>query len=564
MLGRSSMEPNLQDHGEPVSVLNFWEPGGYQRTTKRVFDGYELCNDLAEMIEERAEIETKHANEINSWSTKWNGKIVDKDRVYGSLVGAWKAVFVAADREAEVRLRVKKDLINIVQEIGRWQQDHFHQIRMLNSVHFKEKKDTDVAFENAQKQWANLRKLVEKSKIEYHISSQTEQSAAARYQMFNGDTTISADQHKDIADEVAKSAHLKMEAKAVYEGALRDLTRYNPRYVEDMKKVYGKCQDMEKKRLEFFHERLMSIHQILDLPNDIQFKQIFEDFFKEVEAASSENDLIWWNIHRGIDMPMSWPKFEERCTGLPDALPEVHNVQDGPDAVLEVSAVVQDVSAVVQDVPTAAMGVPVVVQGGPTAVLDTSAVDEDVPAVAQDVSAAVLGVPVAVQDVQEASSRSRTRHRGTPHARRGVGRVATVETSSVALNNQVVGMDDPPIGMVNQPNGMVNQPNGMENQTVADAPAAVSLRRSQRPRTTVVSVVDPTSLPTVAPRSTSRRGSKRPRKCDQCQLKDDQISRMTAEHTIMSNELAIVKQQNADMEKVQQRLRTLRRRNPSQ
>lgn len=55
--------------------LCFWEIGGYKRTTKRITEGNQLCSDLAEMVQERAEIETKTAAMLKSWSKKWAEKI---------------------------------------------------------------------------------------------------------------------------------------------------------------------------------------------------------------------------------------------------------------------------------------------------------------------------------------------------------------------------------------------------------------------------------------------------------------------------------------------------------
>ncbi|XP_055329275.1 protein kinase C and casein kinase substrate in neurons protein 2-like isoform X2 [Paramacrobiotus metropolitanus] len=297
------------DDGEPIEGLSFWEPGGYKRTTKRIADGYQLCNDLVEMVQERCEIEAKYAAYMKNWSKKWNAQI-DKGPEYGSMVGAWKAVLTAADRDADEHLSVKENLINTVQaEVKRWQKDNFHKGMM--SLHFKEKKDIDEEFKKAQKPWIKKLKIVEKYKAEYHNICQKEQSAIVRDKNSKGDPAISEDQRQKIADEVAKLSNLKMSAKASYEDALRDLNSYNPRYMEDMKQVYSKCQDMENRRLEFFRERLLSIHHIVDLSNDMQLKQIFVDYVMGVEAANAKNDLKWWDIQRGTDMPMNWPEFEE-------------------------------------------------------------------------------------------------------------------------------------------------------------------------------------------------------------------------------------------------------------
>lgn len=58
---------------------------------------------------------------------------------------AWKAVLSAADREADVHLRVREHLTNTVQaEVRRWQKENFHKGMM--SLHLKEKKEVDDDF----------------------------------------------------------------------------------------------------------------------------------------------------------------------------------------------------------------------------------------------------------------------------------------------------------------------------------------------------------------------------------------------------------------------------------
>jgi len=58
----------------------FWEVDGHQRVIKRTENGSHMCNELAKLILERAEIEREYAKRLKSWSCKWtesveNGKL---------------------------------------------------------------------------------------------------------------------------------------------------------------------------------------------------------------------------------------------------------------------------------------------------------------------------------------------------------------------------------------------------------------------------------------------------------------------------------------------------------
>lgn len=118
------MADDLDD--ESIEGLSFWEPGGYKKTTKRITDGNQLCNDFVEMVQDRCEVEANYAAAMKGWVKKW-GKHIDKGKhpslcssnfrtslsevsatvslfivvsgpEYGSMESAWKANLTAAER----------------------------------------------------------------------------------------------------------------------------------------------------------------------------------------------------------------------------------------------------------------------------------------------------------------------------------------------------------------------------------------------------------------------------------------------------------------------------------
>uniref|UniRef100_A0A1B6MP57 SH3 domain-containing protein n=2 Tax=Graphocephala atropunctata TaxID=36148 RepID=A0A1B6MP57_9HEMI len=114
-----------------------------------------------------------------------------------------------------------------------------------------------------------------------------------------------------MQDRVQKSKEEVQKGKEKYELALQELNAYNPKYMEDMTVVFDKCQEMETQRLQFFKETLFSIHKCLNVSQDPDLPQIYEEFYHTVNNADHEKDLKWWSNNHGVNMAMNWPLFED-------------------------------------------------------------------------------------------------------------------------------------------------------------------------------------------------------------------------------------------------------------
>jgi hypothetical protein len=66
----------------------FFEPGTYSIALKRCENGHNLAQQLAEMFEERAQVELVYTNQLRAWSRKWHGELV-KSHEYGTNKKAW-------------------------------------------------------------------------------------------------------------------------------------------------------------------------------------------------------------------------------------------------------------------------------------------------------------------------------------------------------------------------------------------------------------------------------------------------------------------------------------------
>ncbi|XP_078588867.1 protein kinase C and casein kinase substrate in neurons protein 1-like isoform X6 [Branchiostoma floridae x Branchiostoma japonicum] len=304
----SNYAPSDEGSLPQPSSDSFWEVGNYKTTVKRMEDGYRLCNELMTMVKERCEIEKSYAKALKHWAKKWN-KSVEEGPEYGTMSSGWKSFCTEAERVHDLHMEVRDKLISDIQEeVASWQKENYKKLMMTG---FKETKEADDAFRKAQKPWAKMLQRVNQSKKAYHTACRNEKTAINAENNGKKDTSISPDKVKALRDRVEKCKAETTKTKDKYDKTLQEINGYNAKYMEDMTLQFQKCQDFEEKRLQFFKQTLLNMHQCLDLSVEQRFPQIYTDLQQSIVKVESGQDLKWWAKNHGTEMGMNWPQFEE-------------------------------------------------------------------------------------------------------------------------------------------------------------------------------------------------------------------------------------------------------------
>uniref|UniRef100_A0A6G1SCZ5 Protein kinase C and casein kinase substrate in neurons protein 1 n=1 Tax=Aceria tosichella TaxID=561515 RepID=A0A6G1SCZ5_9ACAR len=306
-------------------------PYHYKKTTKRIEDGFKLCNDLVQLVQERCDIEKNYAKSLSSWSNKWNNTI-SRGPEYGTTEAAWKALLTEADRLNELHLLVKDKLMeNVIGKIKQWQKEKFHRSMMQ----LKEKKELDDEFKKVQKPWAKALERVNKCKHDYHTACKVERTLSNQERNASSDSSFSPDQLQKIRERVAKAQEEVSKSKERYEIALKDIGQMNHGYMTEMTQVFQKCQAMEEERLKFFKDVLFDIHDCLNISTNPELPNIYEEFKHSIQNADAAKDIKWWSNTYGIGMNTSWPQFEAFSEEFRDIIkdPKVKKVVLSNDGV---------------------------------------------------------------------------------------------------------------------------------------------------------------------------------------------------------------------------------------
>lgn len=291
-----------------LSGFNFWDVNSYKRTVKRIDDGAKLCDDLSKLLAERAEIEGLYASKLQGWSKKWKD-LIPKSAEYGSVKDSWLNITNEADQLAEIHneLQVRVDRVN--RDVQQWKSSNYHK----SLLSWKETKTAEEGFSKAQKPWAKRQDEVMKCKRAYYQACNVRDQSEKLYKKACVEgSTVTDEQVRKLKDKSDKASNDVQTARGKYQESLRDIGNYNPKYVEDMRFVFDKCQQSEEERKNFFKQTFLNYSQQLSLsPHFNRMTSIYTGLSKAFEAADTSADISWWSINLGIDMPTRWPEFEE-------------------------------------------------------------------------------------------------------------------------------------------------------------------------------------------------------------------------------------------------------------
>ncbi|CAF5201219.1 unnamed protein product, partial [Rotaria magnacalcarata] len=162
---------NLQSQTTPEKHLpnpwhnrGFCEPDQYQAAIQRCHSGYESCDLLIKIFEERVAIERDYISAIHDWSQSCQKQIQDS-KEFGTNKMAWLATI----RTGEQAVRTHTDMAERIQHDAIDQMIAFKKHNYAKSiVHVKKIKEFEKEFENLQKPWLKLLSKVKDAKESYH------------------------------------------------------------------------------------------------------------------------------------------------------------------------------------------------------------------------------------------------------------------------------------------------------------------------------------------------------------------------------------------------------------
>lgn len=290
------------------NVDSFWDIGKYKIALKRCDNGYKLGSDLSEMISDRAKLEDNYGKSIKAWSTKWKNQLEKESPEYETTKEAWSAFLEAGSKQANVHIDLSKTLINYpVFKIKDWLKRSYQK----SFINYKQTKEFEENFEEAQSAWIELYDRMKKSKKEYEESIQHSKKTQEESVSAESNPKFTPEQRTKLEQRAEKAVEEQARFKEKYKESVIQMNLYQPRYIENMTEAFNKTQNFEQERMLFFKQVFLECHEILQIHQDERFDELFEELVGRVNSINPQDDVEWWSNHYGLGTQPNWPEFED-------------------------------------------------------------------------------------------------------------------------------------------------------------------------------------------------------------------------------------------------------------
>ncbi|CAF4794359.1 unnamed protein product [Rotaria sp. Silwood1] len=281
----------------------FFELGAYSVALKRCENGHDLAQQLADMFEERAQLELNYATQLRGWSHKWR-KDLTKSQEYGTNKIVWDETAKTGELMADVHSILSTSLSeSLIPKLRQWRKDRYEK----SLLQYKKTKEFEKEFLDAQKSWSKLLERISECKTAYYSACKTAKLAD------DAERTAPADQQKKYADKAEVARREIGFTKTKYQQVINEAKEQRPRYESAMKEVFERTQAFEKERLQFFKETYDEYSKLLEtatLDNSI-LKKMNDDYKASLSTHHPEQDLAWWDQNYGTQTNCRWPEYEE-------------------------------------------------------------------------------------------------------------------------------------------------------------------------------------------------------------------------------------------------------------
>lgn len=214
----------------------------------------------------------------------------------------------SGNKQANVHVDLSKTLINYsVFKIKDWLKRKYQR----SIINYKQTKEFEENFEEAQSSWVDLYDKLKKSKKEYEEAIETRKSCHETAVSAESNPKYTPEQRLKLCQRDEKAVEDQQRAREKYKESVIQMNLYQPRYIENMTEAFAKTQNFEQERMLFFKQIFLECHEVLQIHHDERLDELFEELLQKVNSINPQSDIEWWAGKYGTGTQGNWPQFED-------------------------------------------------------------------------------------------------------------------------------------------------------------------------------------------------------------------------------------------------------------
>ena len=288
-----------------ISRKDFFQDENYHSILKCLDDGYHVCLDLLEYMQDYCDLLQAFAKSLTSYSAKWNAKLKDQSTLssYHTTKQAQTRTVSSASKFAQL-IQTRCEAIQQVIASYRRQVDQMYPGERFNTVH--KHYQTDVMRKLFKTAHAYLSKASDK------LDELREQEKKAKKVLLEAQIECqSLELNETTSQKKLSKANEHLEKKqselqAIEEKITRaedDYHREQRTYRQKAMEIYQQCRELEEERLNSIRETLISfIQAIHSTEYSTEQNAIYTKLLSTIESEQSTLvDLHFWAQTYQID-----------------------------------------------------------------------------------------------------------------------------------------------------------------------------------------------------------------------------------------------------------------------
>jgi hypothetical protein len=215
-----------------------------------------------------------------------------------------------ARKHSELQFSLTDETKSPIADIKLWMKQNYSK----SHIHFKKRNEFLEQFKYAQKPWEDFCEELKKAEKHYHNSVKDSRKSEKEANEADKNPKVKEAERLKLRKEASNKKESEAKELKQYKNKLDLAPKFQPNYLQDMKTVFERTQEFEKKRMELckdIYKKFKSCFVNAALYEGNVKEELFKAFTDLTTKMNPEKDVTTWSQRYGPGMEPQWPTFVE-------------------------------------------------------------------------------------------------------------------------------------------------------------------------------------------------------------------------------------------------------------